>query len=180
MHICKLLADTLNIPKAVRTSLHPLQIRKFRGIYFKLKLNKCGWGTTIDKFVTIKFGKNLSIGEYCSLNSFIHIWAGKAGVKIGDRVMIASHVAISSLTHNYETDNMCFAPAIDKPITINDDVWIGAHSIIMPGVTLGKGAVIGAGSVVTRNIPEYAVAMGVPAKVIKFRFSTNLSNIREE
>ena len=63
-----------------------------------------------------------------------------------------------------------FAAAIDKSIIINDDVWIGAHSVILPGVTIGKGAVIGAGSVVTSNIPEYAVAVGVPAKVIKLRF----------
>ncbi|NDK57506.1 acyltransferase [Pontibacter fetidus] len=169
MGLLKLVADTFKMPKAVRASLYPINHSKFRGICYKFKLKHCGWGTTIDKYVNIKLGHNLSVGEYCTLNSFIHIWAGKAGVVIGDRVMIASHVAITSLTHDYTLLDMRFAPAIDKPVFIADDVWVGAHAVIMPGVSIGKGAVIGSGSVVTKDVPENAIAVGVPAKIVKFR-----------
>jgi maltose O-acetyltransferase len=170
MGILKLVADALNISKSARASFYPFSTIKLRGVLYKLKLKKCGWGTTIDKYVVIKLGKNMSVGEYCTLNSFAHIWAGKAGVFIGDRVMIASHVAITSLTHDYSSKNMRFEKAIDKPVIIKEDVWIGSHSIIMPGVTIGKGAVIGAGSVVTKDIPDFAIAVGAPAKIIKYRF----------
>ena len=78
--------------------------------------------------------------------------------------MIGSHVAITSLTHDYTEDNM-YNTTLAKPVVIEDEVWIGAHAIILPGTRVGRGAVIGAGSVVTRDIPPYAVAYGVPAKV---------------
>lgn len=117
----------------------------------------------------IILGKNFEIGEYCTISSFVHIWAGKAGVKIGNRVMIASNVSITSLTHDYTKDNIRFAPIIDKSIIIEDDVWIGANSVILPGITLGKGSVIGAGSVVTKNVSAFSIVVGVPAKEINKR-----------
>ncbi|RZK02633.1 MAG: acyltransferase, partial [Flavobacterium sp.] len=113
--------------------------------------------------------KNLSVGEDCSLNSFIHIWAGKSGVKIGNRVMIASHVAITSLTHDYSSKNMKTEPPVDKPIIIENDVWIGSHAVIMPGITIGEGAVVGAGSVVTKNVEPYTIVIGNPARFYKRR-----------
>jgi acetyltransferase-like isoleucine patch superfamily enzyme len=58
---------------------------------------------------------------------------------------------------------------IPKPVTIEDDVWIGSNAIILPGVRIGKGSVIGAGSIVTSDIPPYALAYGTPAKVMKYR-----------
>lgn len=59
--------------------------------------------------------------------------------------------------------------SVSKPVVIGDDVWIGARSIILKGVHIGKGAVIAAGAVVTKDVPEYAIVGGVPAKVIKYR-----------
>ena len=58
---------------------------------------------------------------------------------------------------------------MDAPIVINDDVWIGAGSIILAGVTIGKGAIIAAGAVVNKDVPEYSIVGGVPAKVLKYR-----------
>ena len=163
-------AKILGLTPAVIDSLNIFYLIKFRGLIYMLLLKRCGWGFTIDKYVNIQGKKNLSIGEHCVINSFVHIWAGKSGVTIGDRVLIASHVAITSLTHNYESKTMRFDKSIDKPIRIEDDVWIGSHAVIFPGVTIGTGAVIGAGSVVKSDIPAYAIAVGVPAKVIKYRF----------
>ena len=85
--------------------------------------------------------------------------------------MISYDVIIRTDMHNHTDLNI---PMIDQNITckdivVEDDVWIGYGAYIMPGVTIHKGAIIGAHAVVTRDIPEYAVAVGVPAKVIKYR-----------
>jgi len=71
--------------------------------------------------------------------------------------------------------NFCFVPdAVNRSIHIGSDVWIGARAIILPDVTIGDGAIIGAGAVVTRNIPPYAVAVGSPAKVVHYRFEPQI------
>ncbi|TZF84992.1 acyltransferase [Pedobacter sp. BS3] len=96
-------------------------------------------------------------------------------VKIGNNVMLAQHVVLSGLNHEYRDINM---PPKDqgvttRQITIDDNVWIGANSIVTAGVHIGKHAVIGGGSVVTKDIPDHCVAAGNPAKVVKrYNFDT--------
>jgi len=97
-------------------------------------------------------------------------------VKIGNDVMFAQNIVVSGLNHGYE--DVSLPPSVQKvntaQITIADNVWIGANSIITAGVTIGKHVVIGGGSVVTKNIPEYTVAVGNPAKVVKkYNFELN-------
>ncbi|WP_460634193.1 acyltransferase [Larkinella terrae] len=162
------LANGIGITNAIFDSFHPISKTMLRGILYKAYLKKCGWATSIDKYVTILGADAVEIGSYCGVNSFVHIW-GHNGVSIGDRVMIASHVAITSLTHDYTAASMRFSTPLGDKIFIQDDVWIGSHAVIMPGVSIGKGAVIGAGSVVTKNIPAYAVAIGTPARIVKYR-----------
>ncbi len=97
-------------------------------------------------------------------------------IDIGDRVLIASDVKMYTATHstdpsvrnhsdNPDSDFWCRTYA--HPIRIEDEVWIGGGAILLPGVTIGKGSVIGAGAVVTRDIPPYSVAVDNPARVIK-------------
>lgn len=90
-------------------------------------------------------------------------------VKIGDNVMLAQNIVMSGLNHGYE--DISLPPSKQKvsckEITISDNVWVGSNSVITAGVTLGKHCIIGAGSVVTKSIPEYSVAVGNPARVIK-------------
>ena len=90
-------------------------------------------------------------------------------VTIGNHVILAQNIVISGLNHGYEDVTM--APSLQKvttnPIQIEDNVWIGANCTITAGVTVGKHSVVGAGSVVTKNIPPYSVAVGNPARVIK-------------
>ncbi|HEY9851378.1 MAG TPA: acyltransferase [Leptolyngbyaceae cyanobacterium] len=109
----------------------------------------------------------IEIGDYVSIAAYVHIW-GDGGVKIGNRVMIASHTAITSLSHNYTQEDM-YRTVVSASVNIEDDVWIGAHTVILPGVSIGKGAVIGAGSIVTKNIESYSIAFGCPAKHYKYR-----------
>jgi len=90
-------------------------------------------------------------------------------MRIGDRLMIATHTAISLLTHNHTYENMHFAPIVAKSVVIEDDVWIGTNVSIMPGVTIGKEAVVGAGAVVTKDVPTLEIVTGVLAKVLKYR-----------
>ena len=104
----------------------------------------------------------LQIGSYTSIGDRTQIQCGKS-VSIGDHVLIAWDVNI--LEHDFHAAGG--GPAVSEPIIIEDDVWIGARSIILKGVTIGKGAVIGAGSVVIKNVPPFTFAAGNPAKIIK-------------
>ncbi|KAL1744795.1 putative O-acetyltransferase [Schizophyllum fasciatum] len=114
----------------------------------------------------IDYGCNISFGErfYSNFNLTI---LDCALVTIGDRVFFGPNVSLCTATHETEVqsrrDNIEYA----KPITIGDDCWIGANVVVLPGVTIGKGCTIGAGAVVTRNIPEWSVALGQPARVVK-------------
>ncbi|WP_316820132.1 acyltransferase [Pedobacter gandavensis] len=90
-------------------------------------------------------------------------------VRIGNEVMLAQNIVISALNHGYE--DVLISPRRQKEsckqVTIEDDVWVGANSVITAGVTLGKHCIIGAGSIVTKDIPPFSVAVGNPARVIK-------------
>jgi len=114
------------------------------------------------------FGKNVEINDY------VHIAAGEK-IRIGNDVLIASKVFISDINHgNYKGENPdspLTTPNSRKlstnPIQIKDNVWIGEGVCIMSGVTIGIGSIIGALSVVTKDIPDYSIAVGSPAKVVK-------------
>jgi len=131
-----------------------------------------GKNTRISSYVKIKVANGiLKIGENCTINSFCFIDADEGGLYIGDNVLIGPRVGIHGSNYIYENKNIpiIFQGVVSKGIHIEDDVWIGSNSTILDGVTIGKGSVIGAGSVVTRNVPPYSIAVGVPAKVIKER-----------
>lgn len=123
-----------------------------------LKMNK-GVIFTSD----LEVGNNSGLGYKCRIN-------GK--VIMGDNVIMAPFVQMYTANHNYNQKNIPICQqGIEKerPIIISDDVWIGCSAIILAGVHIGKGAVIGAGAVVTKDVPDYAVVGGNPAKVIKYR-----------
>jgi acetyltransferase-like isoleucine patch superfamily enzyme len=110
------------------------------------------------------YGFNISIGSDCYFN-FNLVILDSYEVAIGNRVFIAPNVVISPVTHPLFPSER--KQLIIGKITIEDDVWIGANAVILPGVTLHRGAVIGAGAVVKHDVPEYTVVGGVPAKEIK-------------
>ncbi len=139
------------------------------GFLVSLRLKSGGRRLSVDRYVTIRNKNNLELGDDCVINSFVHIWAGNLGVKIGDRVLIASHTAITNVSHDYNTNNIRFDPVIENPVIIGNDVWIGTHVTILPGVIIGDGAVIGAGAVVNKNVESNAIVIGVPARTIKFK-----------
>lgn len=94
----------------------------------------------------------------------------KDTVKIGDHTRIGAYVQIIDHDHGIEKNQLITdQKAIIKPVLIGKDVWIGAGAKILKGVTIGDGAVIGANAVVTHDVPDYAIAVGIPARVIKSR-----------
>lgn len=110
-------------------------------------------------------GTNIKIGNNSVINRFVYL-DGRFSLIIGNNVNISHYAKIHTLTHNVNCEFFSGRPG---NVEIGDDAWIGVSAIILPGVRIGKGAVVGAGAVVTKNIPDYGIAIGVPAKVIKYR-----------
>lgn len=122
----------------------------------------------------IREGEYVTIGDNCLINHNCLIQAGKspAGyIKIGNYVHTGVNVMMMAFNHGFYTRDIPTKEQdyFEAPIIINDDVWIGAGSIILSGVTIGKGAIIAAGAVVNKDVPDYAIVGGVPAKVLKYR-----------
>jgi acetyltransferase-like isoleucine patch superfamily enzyme len=110
-------------------------------------------------------GTNIEIGNNTVINRKTYL-DGRVSLKIGNNVNISHQTILHTLTHDPQN---CDFICICKPVTIEDHAWIGARAIILPGVTVGEGAVIGAGSVVTHSIIPYSIVAGNPAKIIKMR-----------
>lgn len=140
--------------------------------------------TTLDNIFPLELVK---IGKYTYGELNIKSWGSKnEGLEIGNYVSIAPEV-VFLLGGNHYTKTITTYPfkvmyfnettpeALSKgKIIVEDDVWIGMNTLILSGVKIGKGAVIGAGSVVSKDIPPYAIAVGNPCKVIKYRFSEEI------
>ena len=111
------------------------------------------------------YGQNIKLGKRVFINSGC-CFQDQGGIEIGDDCLIGQQVVIATLNHDLEPASR--GDMSPSPVKIGNKVWIGAHATILPGVTIGDGAVIGAGAVVTKDVPENAVAAGVPAKIIKY------------
>ncbi len=127
-------------------------------------------GTQVDKsfrcfppFYT-DCGKNIKIGKNVFINACCR-FQDQGGIEIGDGSLIGHNTTIATLNHDFNPDKR--ANLHPSPVKIGKNVWIGSDCTILPGVEIGDGAVIGAGSVVTKNIPANSIAVGNPARVIK-------------
>lgn len=125
----------------------------------------------LSKGIVIKsYGGSVLIKQNTFLGEYVCIY-GHGGVEIGENALIAMHTCIVSSNHTIPDKKNLIRSKGDilMPVKIGNDVWIGAGCKILGGVTIGNGCVIGAGSVVTKDLPPYAIAIGVPAKIIKYR-----------
>lgn len=120
---------------------------------------KIGKGVAIHMgcFVT---GRLLSIGDHSVINRNCYL-DGRAGMRIGSNVSISPECYLISLTHDPRDPDFAARPG---PVVVGDYAWLGARAMVMPGVTLGEGAVVGAGSVVTKSCEPYAILAGSPAR----------------
>lgn len=125
-----------------------------------------GQGSYIRPPFHCDYGWNISIGEDTFANFNLTV-LDVVPITIGSRVQIASGVQLLGADHPLGPDERASGRELGRPITIENDVWLGAGAIVCPGVTIGRASVIGAGSVVTRDIPPRVVAVGNPCRVLR-------------
>lgn len=131
-------------------------------------------------YETISVGNDVYIGPGAVFN------ASDSAIVIGSKVMFGPEVCIMGGDHNfsrvgeYMFDVKEKNPEDDLAVTVCDDTWIGCRAVILKGVTIGTGAIVAAGAVVTKSVPEYAIVGGVPAKVIGMRFSAENIELHKE
>ena len=139
--------------------------RKIRAFILKRLFKKFGEKVNIEPKILFFNMSETEIGDYSGIgmNSLV------GTIKIGRDVMIGEKLIAISRSHNFTDINIPMREQgwrQDRPIIIEDDVWIGSRVIILPGTIIGRGSIVGAGAVVTRNIPPYTIVAGNPAKVI--------------
>jgi len=145
-------------------------------VFLKPLFRSCGKNVRFDatgyySFNTISIGNDVYIGKGAKFS------ASNTTITIGNKVMFGPNTIIRGGTHNtsmlnqfmFDTKNK--RPKDDLPIRINDDVWIGAGATILKGVTVGRGSIVAAGAVVTHDVIPYSIVAGVPAKLLKFRWT---------
>lgn len=138
----------------------------------KFRFKKVGIDFLIEGRCQLFNPHQIEIGDHVFLNNNVRLLAhGDATIKIGDYVMIGPDAYIFTRIHTFRKTSIPMRKQDDlhKSVVIEDDVWIGAQAIIMPGITIHKGSIVGAGAVVTKDVPAYTVVGGVPAKKIKNR-----------
>ncbi|MFT5759982.1 MAG: acetyltransferase-like isoleucine patch superfamily enzyme [Alteromonadaceae bacterium] len=163
--------------------------RFFSNFLYRLLLKKCGRQIFVHPLSSIRNHKAISFGDNVTINKNVNIWVGSLSlgnniqinpntciygrVIIGDNVMIAPNCMLASGNHGMEISDepMITQESITKgPIRIGNDVWIAANSVLLDGVQIGNGAIVGAGSVVTKDVPPMAIVVGNPARIIRYRY----------
>lgn len=156
----------------IRPTFSRIEGEKYISIGEKCYVGKDVFIGAIDTFLDQHFTPVIEIGDNCSVSDFSQITAINA-VRIGNNVRMGKSVLITDNSHGASERELLdkapnFRPLVSKgAVTIGDNVWIGGKSTILPGVTIGKGAIIGAMSVVTKDVPDYAIVGGNPARIIK-------------
>ena len=141
----------------------------FRNCCYRLAGIKIGQGSRLHMWANFFKPKNIEIGDDTIIGDHVFL-DGRAKLTICSHVDIASSVMIYNSEHNLESQDFS---AREETVEIGDFCFVGPRAIILPGVKIGKGAVVAAGAVVTRDVPEFAIVGGVPAKVIGERKNQN-------
>lgn len=168
-HICHFLFVSFAVKMPGSKARFGRHYKKLREFLVKGYIDYCGNNVNIEpncRFdYALKIGDNSGIGEHSELYG---------DIKIGNDVMMGTNCIIYTVNHKFDDTSVPMRTQGNqdsKPVVISDDVWIGGRVTILPGVHIGNGAVIGAGAVVTKDVPDYAVVGGNPAKIIKYRNS---------
>lgn len=145
----------------------------------KRELGACGKKVYFSKGVKLYGSKNIFLGKSVTLGENNILMSTKAKIKMGNHIMTGPNVTI--ITGNHRTDlvgrymNTILdnekLPENDKDVIIEGDNWIGCGAIILSGVTIGFGSIVGGGTLVTKDVPKYAIVGGVPSKIIGYRFN---------
>ena len=129
-------------------------------------LGSCGEGIYVEPPFHFDYGRNIHVGDNFYAN-YDCVILDVCEVRIGRNCMLGPRVTVTAATHPLDAATRISGIESGKPVTIGDNVWIGAHAVINPGVTIGSNVVVASGAVVTRDVPDDVMVAGVPAKVKK-------------
>lgn len=154
--------DTIKTATEMNTGYRtPEEVHEYMGRILGKELDA---STTVLPPFYVDYGKPVTIGKDCFIQQCCTFF-GRGGITIGDGVFIGPKVNLITINHDPDPDNR--SATYGRPIVIEDKVWIGINSTVLPGVRIGYGAIIGAGSVVTKDVPAMTIAAGNPARIIK-------------
>lgn len=169
MKIAQLLYYSIGIHLPESDRPFNFKAKEFRRACVKQLFNYVGKEVNIEKGVTFGRGSDISIGDYSGIGIDARV---QGPLKIGKNVMMGPEVIIYTHNHKFDRKDIpMIAQGVSeaKEVVIDDDVWIGARVIILPGVHIHQGAIVSAGAVVTKDVEAFQIVGGVPAKVIKSR-----------
>ena len=145
--------------------------------FYKMMLRGCGSNVRFSALTSDFTYRNLTIGNDVYIGPHALFLCTESQIFIGNKVLFGPHVTIIGGDHRitdvgrFIYDVLDKHPEDDQDVHIEDDVWIGTNTTLLKGVTVGRGAVVAAGALVTKDVPPYAIVGGVPAKVLKYRFT---------
>lgn len=161
-YMCALSQEALRITAELNNAYHTPE--ELRVIFSRLTGRPTDDTFTLFPPFYTDCGKNLIIGKNVFINSGCKV-QDQGGIEIGDGTLIGHNVVLATLNHALAPERR--GDLIPRPIRIGKNVWIGSNAVILPGVTIGDGAVIAAGAAVTKDVPENSVAGGVPARILR-------------
>ncbi|WP_294606102.1 DapH/DapD/GlmU-related protein [uncultured Bacteroides sp.] len=153
---------TMKTATEMNTGYHtPEVVHEYMGRILGKELDA---STTVLPPLYIDYGKPVTIGKGCFIQQCCTFF-GRGGITIGNEVFIGPKVNLITINHDVNPESR--SATYGRPIVIEDKVWIGINSTILPGVKIGYGAIVGAGSVVTKDVPAMTIVAGNPARIIK-------------
>jgi hypothetical protein len=154
--------DTMKTATEMNTGYRtPEEVHEFMGRILDKPLDE---STTVLPPLYIDYGKPVTIGKRCFIQQCCTFF-GRGGIEIGNDVFIGPKCNLITINHDVNPDNR--SATYGKPIKIEDKVWLGINATVLPGVTLGYGCIVGANSVVTKDVPPMTIVAGNPARIIK-------------
>jgi len=146
-------------------------MKRLRGWHYRALLAQAGENLRIAEGVVINNPGMVSVGDNCYLGSGVQFYPWNAPITLGDNVLIAAGARLITRKHGFADIDLPMAEQgyNNAPIVIEDDVWIGFGAVILPGVTIGRGSIVGASAVVTKDVAPCSIVGGVPARLIRKR-----------
>ena len=145
--------------------------KKFRALVCKQFFHSTGFNVNVEHGAYFGSGRLVEIGNNSGIGVNCHV---PADIRIGNDVMMGPEVLIIGRNQNHKFDDINIPMRLQGykdalPVVIEDDVWLGARVIVLPGVRIGRGAVIGAGAIVTKDVPPFGICVGNPGRIVRFR-----------
>lgn len=138
---------------------------RLRGFLLRPSFKRCGRNLQVARGVTVNFSNRLEMGSdvFLAMGCWLH---ARGGIALGDGVQLGPYAVLASGDHTQIAGSYRFGPSALAPIYIGPGAWIAAHATVTKGVAIGRGALLAANSVATHNVPPFALAAGVPARVV--------------